>query len=171
MDIETNRMHIRDFTQDDAGDLFEILGDAETMRFCEQAYTRKQSERFLREFCIGRKGAVAAAEKQSGKVIGYILFKTLSENVYEMGWFFNRAYWRRGYAYEACSKVIEYAFCVLGAHKINAETIDAVKSAGLMKKLGMVREGIQRSQTKDNDGNWADLHLYGMLKEDWKQER
>ena len=40
-----------------------------------------------------------------------------------------------------------------------------------MKKLGMVREGIQRSQTKDNDGNWADLHLYGMLKEDWKQER
>ena len=31
----------------------------------------------------------------------------------------------------------------------------------------MRSEGIQRSQTKDNDGNWADLYFYGMLEEEW----
>ena len=32
-----------------------------------------------------------------------------------------------------------------------------------MKKLGMRLEGIQRSQTKDIDGDWADLYFYGMF--------
>ena len=62
--------------------------------------------------------------------------------------------------------MVEYAFNQLEAHKIFAEAIDSVKSVGLMKKLGMRLEGIQRSQTKDNDGNWADLYFYGLLKEE-----
>ena len=37
----------------------------------------------------------------------------------------------------------------------------------LMKKLGMKLEGIQRSQVKDNHGNWADLYFCGMLEKDW----
>lgn len=44
-----------------------------------------------------------------------------------------------------------------------AETIDSQKSVSLMEKLGMKREGVQRSQTKDNLGNWTDLYLYGIL--------
>ena len=40
---------------------------------------------------------------------------------------------------------------------------------GLMKKLGMSPEGVQRSQTKDTHGNWADLYLYGLLEDDWRK--
>ena len=69
----------------------------------------------------------------------------------------------KGYAYESCSAVIRYGFQHLGVHKVVAETIDGVKSVGLMGKLGMKREGVQRSQTKDSEGNWADLYLYGLL--------
>lgn len=108
---------------------------------------------------------MAAVLKDNNKVIGYILFNDLEEDVYEIGWFFNRGYWRQGFAYEACSKVIEYAFGKLNAHKVFAETIDAKKSVGLMKRLGMVQEGIQRSQTRDNDGVWQDLYFYGLLTE------
>lgn len=60
---------------------------------------------------------------------------------------------------------MDYAFDKLDAHKIFAETIDGVKSVGLMKKLGMQLEGIQRSHVKDKDGHWADLYLYGRIKE------
>lgn len=140
------------------------------MTNCEPAYTPEKTRQFLTEFCIGRKGAVAAVHKRSGKVIGYILFKALGENpgedVYEMGWIFHRTYWRQGYAYEACSSVMDYAFDKLHAHKIMAEAIDGVKSVALMKKLGMKQEGVQRSHTLDNAGNWADLYLYGALAED-----
>ncbi len=170
MYIETARLFIRDFTPDDLSDLYEIFGDAETMANCEPAYTLEKTRQFLTDFCIGRKGAVAAVHRESGKMIGYILFKSLGEggkeDVYEIGWIFNRACWRQGYAYEACSRVLDYAFDELHAHKVMGEAIDGLKSVSLMKKLGMKQEGVQRSHTRDNAGNWADLYLYGVLAED-----
>ena len=166
MQLNTERLMIRDFMADDVHDLHAIFGDAETMKNCEPAYDFEKTKRFLMDFCIGRKGALAAVHRESGRVIGYLLFNQFDEGVYEMGWIFNRRYWRQGYAYEACKAVIDHAFDQLNAHKIFAEAIDANKSVGLMKKLGMKPEGVQRSQTKDNDGNWADLYFYGLLRED-----
>ena len=159
-------MIVRNFQMDDVKDLQEILGDDETMKYCEPAYSLEKTTNFFQKFCIEKKAAIAAVHKESSKVIGYILFKESEKKVYEMGWFFNRNYWRQGYAYEACKAVIDYAFDALNAHKIFAETIDGEKSVNLMKKLGMKLEGIQRSQVKDNSGNWADLYLYGILETD-----
>lgn len=168
MHIETIRMIIRNFTPEDAADLHNIFGDDETMTNCESAYDFEKTEKFLTSFCIGRNGAVAAVHKESSKMIGYVLFNEFDEGVYEMGWIYNRRYWSQGYAYESCKAVIDYAFTELKAHKIFAETIDTVKSVGLMKKLGMQPEGIQRSQIKDIHGSWRDLYFYGLLREDWK---
>lgn len=163
MHIETKRMIIREFSLKDAADLHEILGDSETMKNCEPAYDFEKTEKFLTDFCIGRKGAVAAAHRGNGKVIGYILFNEFERDVYEMGWIFHRNFWRQGYAYESCQAVLDYAFGVLKAHKIFAETIDAEKAVHLMEKLGMALEGVQRSQTRDGDGNWTDLYLFGLV--------
>lgn len=168
MHIETPRMIIRNFAPEDATDLHEILGDEETMAHCEPAYDFEKTKDFLTAFCIGRNGAVAAVHKESSKLIGYILFNEQGAGVYEMGWFFNRRFWRQGYACEACRAVIDYAFRECRAHKIFAETIDSLKSANLMKKLGMQLEGIQRRQVKDPLGNWSDLLLFGLLEDDWK---
>lgn len=163
MDIETPRLVIRDFVPDDLADLQEILGDAQTMRYAEPAYPPEKTAAFLRDFCIGQKAALAAVHRPSGKVIGYILFHEGPKDVYEMGWFFNRAYWRHGYAFEAARAVLEVAFERLGAHKVFAETIDDTRAVGLMKKLGMQPEGCQRAQCRDLAENWADLYLYGIL--------
>ena len=168
--IETERTRLREFTMDDADDLFEIFGDEETMANCEPAYDCVKTIDFLQNFCIARHGALAAELNSNQKVIGYILFNEFDDGVYEIGWIFNRAYWRQGYAYESCKALMDYAFGEKTAHKIFAEAIDGVKSVGLMKKLGMSLEGIQRKQTRDNAGNWADLYFYGILKEDWETE-
>ena len=168
MRIETERMLVREFQPDDVNDLHEILGDAETMENCEPAYDLEKTQTFLEEFCIAKKGAVAAVLKDSKKVIGYILFKPWEESVYEIGWIFNKKYWRQGYAYEACSALLAHGFRDMQIHKVVAEAIDRQKSLRLMEKLGMKREGVQRSQTRDNFGNWADLYLYGMLESDVK---
>lgn len=167
MHIETQRLVIRNFTKEDADALHLILGDAETMKYSEPAYSFEKTVAFLEEFCIKRKGAAAAVLKGSKELIGYLLFHAVEEDIYELGWFFNRAYWGQGYALESCGAIIDYAFRELNAHKIVAETIDSIKSTNLMEKLGMKPEGIQRSQTKNNSGAWADLYFYGMLKEDW----
>lgn len=171
MHIETPRMLIRNFCLDDTPDLHEIFGDAETMENCEPAYDLAKTKDFLSSFCIARNGALAAVHRNSGKVIGYILFNEYEEDVYEIGWIFNRCFWRQGYAYESCKAVIDHAFAELSAHKVFAEATDAVKSVSLMKKLGMKLEGIQRSQTRDNHGNRADLYFYGLLQSEWKQSK
>lgn len=166
MYLETERMTVREFTIADLDDLQEILGDEETMAYSEPTYTRERTAEFLRQFCVEKKGAVAAVLKATGRVIGYILFHELDEGVYEMGWFFNRTCWGKGYALEACKAVVDHAFNQQNAHKIFAETIDGGKSVDLMKKLGMKPERIRRSQVKDRSGTWADLYLYGLLAKD-----
>ena len=158
--LETPRLYLREFLPDDAGGLHEILGDAETMRYSEPAYSFEKTQRFLNDFCIGQKGGLAAVQKESGKVIGYILFKALEPDVYELGWFFHRACWRRGYAFEACSHLIEYAFRVLHAQTIMAETIDRARSVPLMEKLGMHAKEVQPGALRDSAGAQAGLYVY-----------
>lgn len=50
MHIETPRMIIRNFTLEDAADLYDILGDEETMENCEPAYDFAKTKRFLTSF-------------------------------------------------------------------------------------------------------------------------
>ncbi len=164
MNLETQRLRIREFVPGDAWDLYEILGDAETMAYSEPPYSFRRTQAFLEDFCIRKKAALAAEEKSSGKVIGYLLFHPLEEGVYELGWFFNRSCWRRGYAYEGCAAVKEYAFTQLGVRKLVAETIDAERSVPLMEKLGMVLEGSE--QVRDPAGNRTELYCYAVSRED-----
>lgn len=166
MYIETDRIIIRDFDMDDVHDMHDIFGDDETMENCEPAYTVEKTTEFLKTFCIEKHGAVAAVHKETNKMIGYILFNEFDEGVYEIGWIFNKNFWRQGYAFESCKAIVDYAFDNMHAHKLFAEAIDGIKSVNLMKKLGMKLEGVQRSQVKDNFGNWADLYFYGILAED-----
>lgn len=161
--IDTNRLIIRDFEMTDAEDLQEILGDEETMKYCEPAYDIEKTKSFLKNFCIDRKGAVAAVLRETNKLIGYILFIETEQDVYEIGWFFNRKYWRQGYAFEACSEVLDYAFAECCADRVFAETTDTNKSVNLMKRLGMRFEGVQHL-SEDCFGNSAELHIYGITK-------
>jgi RimJ/RimL family protein N-acetyltransferase len=170
MYLETERMVLRDFAEDDLNDLHEIFSDPEVMKFIEPPYDIKQTEDFLKSFCIERdpKGAYAAVLKESNKVIGYVLFKPVDENeIYEAGWIFNKKYWGKGYASEICGKLIQHGFEDMGLHKICAEAIDEAKSVPLMKKLGMQLEGVQRKHAKDSDGKWADLFWCAILADDY----
>ena len=143
--------------------MYEIFSDDEVMEYIEPVYDRNKTLNFLKEFCIEHKGAFACVNKENEKVIGYIIFNEYEDKVYELGWIFNKEYWGKGYAYESCDAVIKYAFSEMKIHKIFSETVDNIKSVNLMKKLGMQLEGIQKSHTTDNHGNWKDVYLYGLL--------
>lgn len=163
MRIETRRTVLRYFETADLADLHAILGDPIAMANLEPAYDMEKTRAFFRQFCVQGKHALAVWEKQTGRVIGYVLFHEIEDGVREIGWVFRRDRWRQGFAYEACSALIDYAFSHMRVHKIFAETIDGEKSVGLIKKLGMQYEGTQRSHTKDNEGHWRDVYLYGIL--------
>ena len=165
MYLQTERLIIRDYSPSDWQDLHEIFSDPTVMKECEPAYTEEQTREALAYF-IEKDIAYAVTLANSSKVIGHALFAQLpppdEKGIYEIGWIYNRAHWGRGYAYEASNALIGYGFQELNLHKITAETIDPVKSVGLMKKLGMSHEGTFRAHMKNLDGNWSDLYWYAI---------
>ncbi|QDK71606.1 GNAT family N-acetyltransferase [Lactococcus protaetiae] len=171
MEIESERLILRDFKESDLEDLQEIFGDRETMRFCEPIYSLKQTKEFLQNFCISGRKAVAVEEKMNGKLLGYLLFKPFyseQANIFEIGWWINRNYWRKGYAYEGVTRLIEYAFEQLEVDEIVAETLDNDKSGALVRKLGFDLDKIERTASQDNDGNWCDVFWYKLSSQYWK---
>ena len=136
--INTLRTTIRNFSLEDADDLQEILGNEETMKYLEPPYSPGKTAIFLASFCVERERALACVHKETGKLIGYLLFSPIAAGVYELGWVFHKSFWRQGYAFEACWALIDFAFSQTDAQKLFAETVDSIKSLGLMGKLGMI---------------------------------
>ena len=61
----------------------------------------------------------------------------LKNNIFEMGIHLKEKYWGQGFAHEACSAVIEYAFNNLGVNTLFAgHNPKNTASAQLLKKLG-----------------------------------
>jgi len=155
---------------DDLQDLHEIFSDPEAMKNTEPPYSIERTTSFLKEFCVNSdsKSAYAVVLKETDKVIGYILFMPIDEpEIFETGWIINKDYWQQGYAFEICTELIRHGFEDMGLHKICAEAIDDEKSVSLMKKLDMQFEGVQRKHSRNNDGDWCDLHRYAILAEDY----
>lgn len=169
LSIETPRLTLRTFTMEDFDALWEIFGDPVVMEHVAP-YTEEETREFLRTFCVERDppGACAAVRKEDGRLIGYLLCKQIDEpGIYELGWIFRRDVWRQGYAYEAVSALMDHLFRVRGVHKVMAETEDAVRSLGLMKKLGLRHEGLFRKHCLVQGGRWLDLYWCGLLREDY----
>lgn len=169
MRLETERLLLRNFTMEDHEALWDIFGDPVTMEHMA-AYTEEESLAFLRSFCVERDppGAYAAVLKDGGGLIGYLLCSQIDgPGIYELGWVFNRAFWRRGYAYEAASALVEWLFCAQKAHKVVAETEDVLRCLPMLEKLGLRREGVFRRHSLGRDGQWRDLYWYGLLESDY----
>ena len=165
MYLNTQRLIIRDYAQQDLKDLLDIFSDPEVMKYSEPVYDEPRTKQLLDHF-MDKPIAYGAVLRDTGKLIGHILFHQLpgeEDGIYEIGWFFNRNYWRQGFAFEACTALIDHGFRELGLHKICAETIDPAASVNLMQKLGMRHEGTFHRHVKDPEGNWADLYWYAIM--------
>src|SRR5437763_2910236 len=104
MAIETARLVLREETPGDLDDLFEVLGDAETMRFYQRPFTREEVldrwiARNMKLYAERGYGLWALVLKEEGRVIGQCgLLPQLvdGEKELEIGWLVNRSYQRRG---------------------------------------------------------------------------
>ncbi|MDE6280236.1 MAG: GNAT family N-acetyltransferase [Oscillospiraceae bacterium] len=168
MRLETDRLIVRDFTMDDLPALWDIFRDEEAMEHMAPM-TQRETEEFLRSFCVARTppGAFAAQLREVG-LVGYVLFNQVdAPGIYELGWVFRRDCWGRGLAREASEALLNHAFTVLDAHKVIAQTEDTVRAVPLLERLGLRREGTFRRHGLGRDGNWKDIHWYGLLREEY----
>lgn len=86
----------------------------------------------------------------------------------ELGWIFDPAYGRHGYATEAVRAVIGLCFDTLKVRRIQAGCFaDNTASWRLMERLGFRLEEHSRSTALHRDGTWHDGRTYALLREEW----
>ncbi|MCI8521216.1 MAG: GNAT family N-acetyltransferase [Clostridia bacterium] len=123
--LETERLILREMTQDDYGDLCEILQDKETMYAYEHAFSADEAQEWLEKQISRYKndgfGLWAVILKTSGEFVGQcgITRQDIEGNtVPEIGYLLKRKHWHNGYASEAAKACKNYAFDTLGFNKV-----------------------------------------------------
>jgi RimJ/RimL family protein N-acetyltransferase len=103
-----------------------------------------------------------------GILIGDLAFK-LEDQQAEIGFSFDPAFQKKGYAKEAVTALLEYAFNTLKLHRVHATTDPRnTASRRLLEQLGFRQEGhlLENFWFK---GAWVDDLLYGLLAREWKK--
>lgn len=86
-----------------------------------------------------------------------------------MGYCLAEAAWGKGFATEAATALLEWAFDTLDLNRVQAETDTRnTASSRVLEKLGFVREGTLREDCIV-DGDVSDSWVYGLLRREWKR--
>lgn len=166
--IETKRLLLRRFKEEDLHDLYEYLSDPEVVKYEPYKAMTEDEVRENLQWRISTDEMIAVVEKSTQKLIGNIYFGNRDFESKEIGYVFNKKFWGKGYAKEAARAIICNAFDN-GVHRIFAECDpNNMSSWKLLEALGFVREAYFKQNVyfwKDEKGNpiWKDTYVYSLL--------
>ena len=172
MILETERLIIREYTPDDFDTLYEILSDAETMKYYPKPYDENGVNRWI-NWCIDSYrqhgfGLWALELKETGAFIGDcgISMQNIDGEILpEIGYHVHKNYWRQGYAKEACAAVKEWFFENTEFDNVysymNQENVASYATA--------TANGMTRIKAYD-DGEES-LYVYRITRDEWIKSR
>ncbi len=146
--LNTERLTLRKMKVTDTDDMFEYARLQKTTRYLtwrphkNREYTKEYLEYLGGRYKTG--DFYDWAIVLDGKMIGTCGFTRFEpqNDLAEIGYVVNPAYWGQGIAVEAAREVIRFGFEVLGLHRIEAKyMVGNTPSRRVMEKLGMNFEG------------------------------
>ena len=184
--IETDRLILRPFREEDAADVLEYLKEPMVNCFaCMKLNSLEEAQTAVQERMKDAAYTFAIVLKATSKVIGEINAHPESsqpdgaesyvKDTFSPCWMLNPAYQGKGYAFEAAHAFFDYLFHQKGARRIYAYTEDYnLPSQKLCKKLGMRQEGIFMefvSFVNDAEGNpiYENTMQWAILKKEWEE--
>ena len=145
--IETKRLLLRRWQDDDRGPFAELNGDAETLVFFPSTLTRAESDalvdRIEARFEAHGYGLWALEVRETGRFIGFTGLAPMPEEVpgaggTEIGWRLARPAWHHGYATEAALAARDVAFTGVGLPELWSMTsVLNTPSQAVMRRIGM----------------------------------
>ena len=174
--IETERLRLRRFTVEDAGDMYRNwASDPEVTKYLTwPTHTGVEVSRAVLKDWISAYSQNdyyqwAIVLKEHGcDPIGSIAAVQLDDNVSKVhiGYCIGEEWWHHGIMTEALKAVMEFFFDVVGANRIESRHDPRNPHSGMvMKKCGMKYEGTMRSSDRNNQGI-CDACWYALLKTD-----
>ncbi len=173
--LETERLLLRKFTEDDVAAVFEYGRDPEVARFVTWSphATPDDSRAFvgaaMADYAAGRIGPWGVVVKDEGRLIGSAGFVNWQpeHGRAEVGYAIGRAHWGKGLVTEALREIARFAFAVMQLNRLVALCEpENVASARVMEKVGMRYEGTLRQYTFIK-GAFRDLEVRALLRAEW----
>lgn len=174
--LSTERLVLRQLTNDDTEDFFFLQSNAEVMKhIATPMKSLDEAEKKLKLFeDLLLKNEVinwAVTLKPDNKLIGLLLLKAIDckNHRAEVGYMLHPDFWRRGIIQEALTAILDFAFNTLNFHSLEA-TIDPINTASekILEKNGFVKE----AHFKENyfsEGKFLDSGVYSLLKSNYKE--
>lgn len=170
--INTERLTLRPFREDDANAFFELSQDPDVMRYVgdRRVPTLQESWRaiagWLGHWAMRGYGQWAIEERASGQLIGRAgIINPVDWPGPEVGYLLGKAWWGRGYATEAARAAMDWGFEQVGFAEL-LSLIDPANSASISvaTRLGETPRG-----ETDLWGNT--VLIYGITRAEWEARR
>lgn len=178
IELETPRLLLRAWREEDKEPFARIGADPQVMEFFPSVLDRAESDAFIERvrahFAEHGWGFWAVELRATGELVGFTglrmeLGLPFSPG-YEAGWRLARAHWGQGYASEAATACIDFAFRSLNAGEVVAVTaLQNLRSQAVMRRIGMRCEPEREfDHPRVADGHALKRHcLYAIQRADW----
>ena len=175
--IETDRLILRRFKQQDAKDIYENwANDDEVTKYLTWPTHQSVdvSQKVLDSWIADYKKddfyqwVIELKDKNEG--IGSISVVNTKKEIYgvEIGYCIGRKFWGQGITSEAFKAVIKFLFEEVDCNRIAARhDVNNPSSGKVMQKCGLELEGIHKEADRNNTGI-CDMAVYGLIKGDYK---
>lgn len=182
MQLETERLILRDFFKDDWHRVLEYQTDPLYLRYYEWTEADRTPEavqEFVGWFIDNEKEMprikfqLAVILKSNNQLIGNCGFRMDKENAFEgdIGYELDPKHWNHGYATEAAHAMIDFGFSHFGVHRVWSSCVaDNLGSTHVLEKLGMRLEGRLREK-EYYKGRWWDTLIYAILETEWNKHK
>lgn len=174
--LRTPRLALRGPEERDVQALFAVFGDPQVTR-----YTTRPALADLdaaRDFLAFIHHGLAAQEAwtwgvcraDEDRLLGTVTLFDLQppQRRAEVGYIFGRASWGHGYAVEAMTALVDFAFHTLGLRRLEADADPRNKgSLRVLERLGFAREGLLRERWMIG-GEAQDTAIHGLLARTWR---
>jgi [ribosomal protein S5]-alanine N-acetyltransferase len=169
---------LRELRVEDAPSLLAMLTTEEVARFISPPPTTVEGfERFImwaqRERLAGNYACFAIVPQGMTTAIGIFQVRSLEPGfgTAEWGFAMGSQFWGTGIFAEGARLVLDFAFDVIGAQRLEARAAVANgRGNGALRKIGAVQEGLLRRSFLRN-GQHHDQVLWGILADDWRLQR
>lgn len=148
--IETNRLVLRPYEENDLGRHVEMTNDMQVLRMTgtmPYPYTDEDARDWYAkhepDLEAGTDYRFAICEKGDG-LVGSAGLHLRENGLYELGYWVARECWGKGVASEACAGIMQWARETLGLRAAQARVFtDNPASVRVLEKLGFLRTGVR----------------------------
>ena len=169
---------LRELRTSDAPSLLAMLATEEVARFISPPPTTVEGfERFIawthRERAAGNYACFAVVPHGMDTAIGIFQIRQLEPGfgTAEWGFAIGSAFWGTGVFIDGAKLVVNFAFDVIGTHRLEARAAVANgRGNGALRTVGAVQEGVLRKSFLRN-GEYLDQTLWTILDEDWRRAK